>query len=334
MELALNEQRKSRISQAPWGSLPPRMRVLYIAARHSADGDYTNQNWLADAFAADSATSVVMESADSAADGLARLRDEVFDAILASHDPPHLDALDLVEGLRGSGSDEPAIVLGYETEDEMNAWCYEVGADAYLCVPSTTTRCLLWTVARAVERAALLRENCRMVEAERQRAAQENEEAGRLLDQQKLILTGAPELVDGSTGTLTSDQATADLPDAWRWTVAQVPPELSVHYHELLRAYVIMGSGSLGDEIRALADSLVTAGMSAAQTMSLHLHVLDQVIRSLGNRSARHVMNRANLLIMDLLVKLSDGYRQKASERTLRRQQLLLPGFATAPWLG
>ena len=64
-----------------------------------------------------------------------------------------LDALELVEGLRGGGNDEPTIVLGTAPSAQMAALAYEVGADAYCCVAETTTRSLLWTFARAIDAA-------------------------------------------------------------------------------------------------------------------------------------------------------------------------------------
>src|SRR6185503_8531971 len=98
-----------------------------------------------------------LEEAVGTSAALARLRDEVFDLILIAHEPGELDALDLIEGFRGGGNDEPILVLGIASEQEMTALCYEVGADAYLCVNTTTTRTLLWTAARAIERHELLR---------------------------------------------------------------------------------------------------------------------------------------------------------------------------------
>ena len=135
-----------RPNAAAWQRLPPRMRVLYIATRQRTGG------WLAEAFAADSASKVVLEEAVGMAAGLARLRDDVFDAVLVSHDADELNALDLIEGYRAGGSDEPIIVLGTQSEQEMAALCYEVGADGYVCVHTATTRNLIWVIARAVQR--------------------------------------------------------------------------------------------------------------------------------------------------------------------------------------
>ena len=108
------------------GSLPPRIRALYVSGPQQTGG------WLAHAFAADSASLVVLEEVASGAAGLKKLRDEVFDAVLISHDPGELDAWELVEALRGGGSEEPVVILGVESEHELTALAYEAGADAYV----------------------------------------------------------------------------------------------------------------------------------------------------------------------------------------------------------
>ena len=69
------------------------MRVLYITTYHRTGG------WLAEAFAADSAVEVLLEESIGVTAGLA-LRDDVFDAVMVSHEPDELDALELIEGLR------------------------------------------------------------------------------------------------------------------------------------------------------------------------------------------------------------------------------------------
>jgi hypothetical protein len=91
-----------------------------------------------------------------------------------------------------------------------------------------------------------------------------------------------------------------------------LPPALADHYRELLRAYVIMGAGNLATEMTALAELLAAAETSAQQAMQLHVEVLEELIQGLGNRSARHVMNRADLLALEVMGHLADRYRQRA----------------------
>jgi DNA-binding NarL/FixJ family response regulator len=274
------------------------MRVLYIHTRQGGGG------WLAEAFAADSASKVVLEEAVGTAAGLARLRDEVFDAVLVSHEPGELDALDLVEGYRAGGAEEPIVVLGAQSEPEMAALCYEVGADGYVCV-GTTTRNLIWVVARAVQRRQLVCENQRLSLGEQTRRRREQDEAADALEQQRALL-GDP-----------SEASPAP----------SLPTELVAHYRELLRTYVIMGSGNLADELGRLAELLVAAGLNARHTLQLHLHVLGELVHGLGTRSTRHVMIRADLLALELLLNLADGYRRRYQEHLHPPVQQLLPGF-------
>ena len=283
------------------------MRVLYIATRQRTGG------WLAEAFAADSAAQVELEEAVGTAAGLARLRDENFDAVLVSHQPDALNALDLVEGYRAGGADEPIVVLGTQSEQEMAVLCHEVGADGYLCVHTATTRNLIWVISRAVERHQLVRENQRLNLAEQTRLQREHDEAAVLLRQQRALLD-EPETTDG------------DRPSELSATHL-LPVELIGHYRELLRTYVIMGSGNLAKELRCLAELLVVAGVTAQQTMRIHLQVLEELIHGLGSRSTRHVMNRADLLVLELLLNVAEGYRRRYRERVNPPEQRRLPGF-------
>jgi multidrug efflux pump subunit AcrA (membrane-fusion protein) len=200
--------------------------------------------------------------------------------------------LDLVEGYRAAGAEEPIVVLGTQSEQEMAALCYEVGADGYVCA-GTTTRNLLWVVARAVERHQLVRENQRLSLDEQTRLQRDRDEAAGILEQQQALL-GSPR-----------ETPPPDL----------LPAELVTHYRELLRTYVIMGSGNLTDELKPLAELLATAGLSARETMQLHLHVLEELVRGLGTRSTRHVMIRADMLVLELLLHLADGYRRRYQEQ-------------------
>jgi DNA-binding NarL/FixJ family response regulator len=326
-----------------WGHMPARIKVLYVTTLHRTGG------WLAEAFAADSATHVSLEEAIGVTAGLARLRDEAFDAVLVSHDAEVLDGVEFVEGLRAAGHEEPMILLGVESTAELSAQAYEVGADAYCCVAETTTRSLLWTFARAIERFQLVRENRRLVQVERQRLAQEHQEAERLLSEQRSLIAELERMRDGTRpipgdgvvaaateceiGSLagTADAASSLVSSlATAPTQCDLPTRLVTHYSELLRAYVVMGVGNLAGEMTALAGLLAEAGISAQQTMQLHVHVLEELIGSLGNRSARHVMNRADLLVVEVMAHLADGYRRRYHERQHPPQQLQLPGFESA----
>ena len=312
------------------GGLPTRMKVLYITTLHRTGG------WLTEAFAADSATQIALEEVVGVTAGLSRLRDEVFDAVLVSHEPGVLDALDLIEGLRAGGNEEPMILLGSQPAQEIDALCYEVGADDYCCVAETTVRGLLWKFARAIERGQLVRENRRHVQAERQRLLQEQLEAERLLDQQRALIVDLEVIDSGKKASGCEEEAISFegclAKTATDGAVAPqaLPEALVSHYRELLRTYIIMGAGNLTDEMLELAELLANSNVSAQRAMQLHVQVLEELIHGLGNRSARHVMNRADLLVLEVMGHLADGYRQRFYERQHPPRQLELPGFGVA----
>ena len=319
MVIALAQPSKE-LSTAAWQSLPLKMRVLYITNHRRTGG------WLAEAFAADSASRVDLHEAIGTTAGLARLRDEAFDAVLVSHEAGELDALDLIEGYRVGGSEEPIVVIGIQSEQEMAALCFEVGADAYLCANTTTTRNLIWTVARAVGRHQLVRDNRRLSQAEQQRIQREHNEAEQLLTQQRKLTTDTKPHRPGAAdhGEQLAADTTSTQPDR---SPPRLPGELIEHYRELLRTYVIMGSGSLSCDLARLAEWFTTAGITSRQTMHLHLYVLEDLIAGLGARSTRHVMTRADLLVMEIMMHLAESYQRRYQERVRPPAQLLLPGF-------
>ena len=317
-------------------ALPSRLKVLFVASGPGA------ATWLAEAFAADGAQQIVVEEAIGATTGMARLRDDAFDAILVAHEADNLDALEFTAALRTSGRDEPLIVLGDDPPATLDALCYEAGADDYCCLAETTVRGLLWKFARAIQRFTLARENRRLLQAERQRLQHEHHEAERLLEQQRALLDDLEELSEGRRPptvslTLSTDSSGDESGDAdggidlltygASATDSRLSSDLVAHYRELLRAYVIMGAGNLAAELTALATLLVDTNVSARRAMQLHLQVLEELVQGLGNRSARHVMNRADLLALEVMSHLADGYRQRYDERRHPAQQRLLPGF-------
>ena len=292
-----------KLPSTPWGHLPPQIHTLFVTSVQRTGG------WLADAFAADSASEVLLEECSGKVAGLARLRDDTFDSVLISHEPPELDALELLDAIRaGGGDDQPVIVLGSQSEQEMAAISFEAGADAYACVGTVTTRALIWMVARAIERRRLLAENRRLLQAETHRRELEQDESHRLLEQQRAIANDR----SGSVNDRNSDH---------------LPNQLVSHYRELLRTYVIMGSGNLATEMHLLTDLLVAARVTGHGAIQLHLQVLEEMIQGLGSRSARHVMNRADILVLEMMIGLSEGYRRQFFDRLHPPRQLKLPGF-------
>ena len=161
----------------------------------------------------------------------------------------------------------------------MAVLCYEAGADGYVCVATSTTRNLIWVMARAVQQRHLIHENRRFHQADQARLQREQDEARRLLQERRAAVD---EFRVGRLRKLAAERQAA------------LPAELTAHYRELLRIDVIMGAGNLADELRRLTALLVAAGVSTRQTAAMHLDVVDEMISGLGARSSRHVMTRAD----------------------------------------
>lgn len=309
--------------------LPPRMRMLFVTSYQRTGG------WLAESVAADRRRETVLEEAVGAAAGVARLRDEVFDAVLVSDEPGEINALEVVEAIRAGGTEDPVIVLGRSEDADASVAFYDAGADAYQCISTTTPRALTWQVARAIERIQLLRENRRYVEIERQRLEQEHGEASRLLAQQRNLL-GDLERTRCDTNEFVADASAEVTPSnseagSTSPTASAMPPELLEHYAELVRAYVVMGSGNLAEEMGAFARLLVEAKLTAHEAMLIHLDVVQGLVRGRGSRSAKHLVMRAELLILEIMVQLAEGYRERWQHEKQSARQIGLADFDLAP---
>lgn len=316
------------------GVFPARMRLLWVTDC-AASGE-----WLAKTLAEESSCAWELVAAHSQAEGLALLRQEHIDAVLVQHQAGDLDGVEFAAACRGGGFEEPLLVLGGESPLELEAAACDAGADAYVALELTGLRSLLWTLSRACERYRLQREVRRLRQNEQQRVQWERAEAERMLAEQRNLLETIDARDAGGKHPSLAAYASAELEVSNSWedettteprtrhgrlqrgalTKADVAPRplehdplpsaaLQQQYRDLLRTTVIMGSGKLQSELRELAAELIAARISARQTMLLHLQVVEELVRGLGQRSARHLLTRADLLILELTIALADGYR-------------------------
>ena len=295
---------REKLPATPRGYLPPWMRILFVTGPNRTGG------WLAESFADDSAAEIRLEEALGMASGLEKLRHEVFDVVLVSHEVNHLDALEFLAGLRAvTSDDQPIVILGSASEQEMAAVCYEAGADAYVCAHTTTMRTLMWKLALAMERHELVTENRRLNQDQTQRLEREHDESLRLLNQQKAMIRDAENFSQFPSSAASAQVPCSPNNDEVETSLSSALVE---HYRELLRAYVIMGTGNLNAEMLLLVNRFTSESVTARQAMGLHLTVLEETILGLGSRSARHVMNRADMLILEVTINLADRYREVA----------------------
>jgi DNA-binding response OmpR family regulator len=271
-----------------------RFRVLWVSASPDAG------QWLSQALSDDRACEVQLINATTHAAGLSLLRNESFNLILVQHNASSLEAPEFVSACRGGGHEEPLLVLGEATASDLQALCCEAGADDYLCLDNCTTRGLLWSMSRAIQRFELQRENQRLQQNEAQRNQSEQIEGSRLLSEQRAMVDAFESGTNSNAKSTRPSRAKKQL---------TLPEDLIQHYRELLRAHIIMGTGTLNREMQDLAAQLISLGASATQTMQMHLQVVETLVQGLGKRSARHILLRADLLVMELLIHLATGYR-------------------------
>jgi DNA-binding response OmpR family regulator len=311
----------------PAEGLPPRLTLLLVASAPDA------LPALAATLALDSATEVSLTTTVGGAAGLAALRTTAFDAVLIEHCPPALEALPLLEGLRGVGCELPLIVLGAAPAADVEPLMVEAGADDYCELRATAVRALLWRLARALRLRRLERACRRLQQAERQRLHREHQEAQQLLAQQRLLLSELEHLREGEAAPaaeLGAPLAELTLPRPRRLGTphaAPLPEALADRYLDLLRASIVVGGAHLAAELARLADDLTRSRATAQQALAMHFAAAEKLLEGLGRRSARHVSARADLHALELLGLLADAYRTRYDERPAPPTQRLLPGF-------
>ena len=243
---------------------------------------------------------VFVRLAESFTQGLAQLRTEAFDTVLLQ-EPLEVGRLqNYVDSIRTVGApDQAVIVVGSKPARSIAESCFECGADAYVDLTTTTKAILVWTMARAAKRQKLIAENQRLKNHQVQQTSRQAEEAmARWTEQSALVDVG--ELVGRS------------------WPSEDLA-NLRGYYREVLQAHIIMGTGQPGAELERLTELFTEERITASQLMQMHLAVVHDTMQELGERCARHVVNRADGLVMNLLMRLADGYHQRGTTAVDRK---------------
>ncbi|MEX0716948.1 MAG: response regulator [Planctomycetaceae bacterium] len=255
-------------------------------------------------------------------EALAALRKESFDCVLIdAGDSVRRMEEPLLEALHTGGQSAPVILLTSRADDRLLAEACENGCDVLPADHPWESRALVPMIRRAIARGELLRENHRLTVAQHRRLVHERDEAEHLLRQQREIIQELNGLMHADEAGVPADGANPPAADPPEVEVSppadaagssRLPAEFHGYYHELLRTYVMMGSGNLGAEIGRVAELLALAGLSPREALESHLARVESLVRGLGNRSTRHVMARADLLALELMIHLGECYQRQS----------------------
>lgn len=260
----------------------------------------------------------------TATETMAALRNDTFHciAILCGEEDgrERRTGTELVQAIRASGCDDPIVLISHNGDDQLTSTACNHHCGQLVSPIGWSSRTLVAVIRRSIQLVDTVRENHHLSVANHRRLVRERDEAGHLLKQQRGIIQELEALARGFSVVETSEAGNLETPsaDASQRKSAReipIPGEIRTYYQELLRTYVIMGSGNLGGEIAQLAGILAEAGLSPRDTLVLHLERVEELVRGLGNRSTRHVMARADLLALELVIHLGECYQQSA--RTL-----------------
>ena len=295
-------------------ALPMHMRILCLSA--------IEPSWVTLALQLDAGGCLEPQFrwTSQAADVLSMLGQQSFDCILLFQSDAGCTQREglhkLMHAIRVSGCDDPMVLVTAQSNDCDWGDLEQLNCEILVTPAGAESMALVPAIRRAIRFVDVFRENARLAAANQRRLIREREEAAHLLGQQRQMICELA--MDRDSQSDSSSETTGCAVEASSRTGKApctervvLPPEVSEYYQELLRTYVIMGSGSLGAEFAKLADLLVLAGLGTAETLELHLERVEQLVSGLGSRSTRHVMSRADLMALELMVHLGQRYRLK-----------------------
>ncbi len=306
------------LAAPPSSGLPPEFRLLCVGP--------TEPDWIGLTLQLDAVgcNDPKYKWVSSASEAMTLLRNENFDCIVIECWPTNLDdvrwdAPDLVHAIRASGCGDPIVLLTQQPDDGLTVEACTSHCEILVSSALWSSRALVHVIQQSIRLVETAQQNHHHAVANHRRLVRERDEADHLLRQQRDIIRELEAITQGSSSTapdnsdaLKVDRETSRLVRKPR--TLQIPEKIKTYYHELLRTYVMMGSGSLGGEISQLASVLAEVGLSPRDTLSLHLEQVEHLVSGLGNRSSRHVMSRADLLALELVIHIGECFQQAAAQ--------------------
>lgn len=306
-------QNSEWLSAPPHSGLPPEFRLLCVGP--------TEPDWIGLTLQLDAVGCLDPKYrwVNSASETMTLLRNETFDCIVIECLPTDSeeetwDAPALVHAIRASGCGDPIVLLSKVPDDGLTVEACNSHCEILVSSAVWSSRALVNVVQRSIRLIETARQNHHHAVANHRRLVRERDEADHLLRQQRDIISELEAITQDFPDRVRSAESDEDGDgsrlQAHRAKPLPIPDEIKSYYHELLRTYVIMGSGNLVGEIAQLAGLLAEAGLSPRDTLALHLEQLERLVSGLGNRSTRHVVSRADLLAIELVIHVGECYQK------------------------
>lgn len=291
--------------------IPSRLKMLFISEKRPV--------WVSLALRLDAigCADPRFEWASTSEEALSLLRNESYDCLLMGIDPgSKTNQLELLNAIRVSGGHEPIVLVLSAPDDQIVLAGCEYQTEILVSTAMWESPALLGTMKRSMMIHQLSEENHRLTVENHRRLIRERDEAERLLKQQRSMVEelqtlAYPNEFEEAGSVLSLSHSANHTASGQVSGEFQIPLEVQDYYHELLRTYVIMGSGSLKEEILQIAELLATANLTPGQVLEFHLECVEVIVKGLGNRSSRHVMARADLLALEIMVHLGECYQKR-----------------------
>src|SRR5690606_35698967 len=81
---------------------------------------------------------------------------------------------------------------------------------------------------------------------------------------------------------------------------------LQARYEDLLRTTIACGAPGMPDEMDRLLHQLVRSDVTPTRALRMHLAAVESLLAGLHGSTARHVIERADLLALELLARLGE----------------------------
>lgn len=292
--------------------IPPRLKLLFVSDKKPV--------WVGLALRLDAigCSEPRFDWVSTSEEALSLLRNDSYDCLLLGVFPEtKTKQLELIDAVRGSGCHDPMVLVLFSPDDQVALAACEYQAELLVSSAMWESPALLGSIKRSIMVDQLTEDNHRLLVENHRRLVRERDEAERLLVQQRSMVKelqtlAFPDETDTTETNLFLKQDQDKYESKQVSEIFQIPREVQDYYHELLRTYVIMGSGSLKDEILQISELLAVANLTPRKVLEFHLECVELIVKGLGNRSSRHVMARADLLALEMMVHLGECYQKKS----------------------